>query len=216
MDTPETRFATIVGARIVIVTVKPARADTASLDAAIVESAEITVVAFGIVGDELTALLGITGIVGAEVIVVANEQNLSLAVTLDTHIAIGAKVEVVARRAVVDMETPAKGFTRVVGARVEVIAVQKSLVQALATTAVVAGSAIVPVVASFRVGQIGAPALHVTIIIGADVGIVTNHWHAAKTLALDARIANCAGIGIITGKTLVIRYQCALPGSTIT
>ena len=85
--------ACIVGAAIAIITCQRRTRGTLAVFAAIANSAVVSVIAIGKVKGELAALLGVTAIVGAGIVIVAGER-ISHACTRFTMVGLGAGIAV--------------------------------------------------------------------------------------------------------------------------
>ena len=210
------RVAGIAGARVRIITIKPPLANAKATRAQIVESARVAIVTFAVVGDVLTAFLGIAGIAGAVVLVVAGHRDLALTLALDTRVCRRAEVLIVAWCAVMGVQTTALRITRIIGADIAIIAVYEPLEKAITATAMIAEGTVVTIVAGLSIGHEGATAVVVAAIVSAAIGIVANHRHPAPAFAFETGITHGARVAIIAGETLVIRHQCTFARPRVT
>src|SRR5207237_126785 len=158
----------------------------------------IAVVARGGVGSVHAPRLGPTGVVGAEVAVVAAERRAAHTLPAGAGVVRGAGVGIVAGGPVGGVHAPRLRPARVVRADVAVVTARRRAAHARAARADVDRRAGIAVVAGGRVRRVHAARRRVARVIGAHVVVVAA---APRPHALPARagIARRAGVVIVAG-----------------
>jgi hypothetical protein len=123
MHAPQFHVTDVVGAGIIVIATDKGCNHAHSPLAVIPRSTLRTIVTGAGVGHELAPGLGVAGIIGAGVTIVAGETAPSHAIAQMAVVARGTQVTIVTRRAVEAMRTPHVGNTGVIGADVVVVAV---------------------------------------------------------------------------------------------
>ena len=167
------RKADVFGAGIAVIAFKAAVAEALPLVADIFDGAGVEVVAGRLIEGVDTAGLGITAIVGTDVTVVALQCTLAQAGSVAAEVTGGASITVVARLFVGDVDASRNGVTGIGGANVLVVAPQGPNPLAQAAGAEVGDGAEVAVVARHIVGNRDAAGARVTVVISANIAIVT-------------------------------------------
>jgi len=166
------RKTRIVGAEIGIIAVHHSSADTISAITLVERRAEVLVIAADRVVNEKTPKIGVTGIVGTEVGIVADECLARDARASCTGIPYGANRTVVTGDRISRMNTANLDVAAIIRAEIVVIATDERGDYALARLAMVTGRTFGTIVAWSIVGCELTPGLSITEVVGARIAIV--------------------------------------------
>jgi len=220
-DAPRLRVAGVVGTEIVIFAFQQTIEDALSTDARIAQCTRIPIVAVkGHSGE--CALPVHTGILGADVLIVADQIDTCNTLSVDALVAHGAKVTILTGPDEEVVETTIVGIAGIGCAGVIVIAIEHPRRHALPVNAMVVGGAGIPIVAGniqivvfafASVAQIGSTrilvitihqqaghafAITASVIEGTGIAIVARSRHGEIETATQGRAGVlCAGIGVI-------------------
>jgi hypothetical protein len=172
-----------------------------ALRADVARRAGVAVVADGRVVRELAAGDGITGVVRADVLVVAGQRGTG-AHPAGAGVGLGADVAVVAGGRVVDVDTTEQRARGVVGAEVAVVAVDRRT-RAVALRADVVLGGEIAVVAGARVVDGDATLGRVAGVVRADVAVVAGQRFTARARAVGADVTRGAGVAVVAGARVV-------------
>jgi hypothetical protein len=173
----------------------------------IIRGACVAVIAGRGVGNELATCIGVTGIVGARVPVVAAESTATGAFPLVAGILHGAEVIVVARQRVEGVDAPPHRVTGVSGAEILVSAVHGAGVATHVALADIAGSTRIAVVAVRSIRGVLAARGRIAGVVCARIAVITIDLRSRTAVPIDALVK--------TGTDVAIGAR-ALPGNMLT
>ena len=210
------RTAGIIGADVAVIADERLSADTFPGRTGIAKGTDITVTARHTVGLLDTAQGRVTGIVGAEIIVVAREVGVVHANLVQAVITGGAGVPVTARRGVGLGEAAQLRAAGNIDTDIAVIADEGlAATDTLSNRTGIAKGTDIAVIAWRRVVGVHAALPRQTLVIGASGAVVAIHRHAARTDAIQAGVAQGALVPILTGTAGPGGLERTGPGSWI-
>jgi hypothetical protein len=189
----------IGGARVTVVTILDALAQTRTATARIRRRTQVLIIAGRRVGDVDAPHLLITGIVCTDVAVIAIDLAGGQALPVRADVPRGAGVEVGAGYRVAGVLAAFIGIAGIVGTGVAVVAGQGPGTGTLALVTDVYGSARVAIVAGPRHGGIDTPRILIAAVLRAHSAVVTGQFACASTEPLGTHIPGGAGIEVIAG-----------------
>ena len=196
MDTAIDRVTAIVGADIAVVAILGPLTMALALDANVGESANVVIVARS--GIELvdTAKHGVTGVVGADVAIVA-VFDLPGTGAVGADVALGAGVAVIAGGCIGDTHTTCLRRTGIIRTHVVVVAIHREPRHANTTIAMVAAGTEVLVVARSRVGLVHAALRRVAAIVSAGVAVVAGERRTVLALPSATDVSDRANVAVL-------------------
>ncbi len=162
-------------------------------------SADIAIIARGLVEKVEAPGLGIARIMGARVLIVARQQARRQALPIAAVVAQGAGIVVITLPRHGLMETPPCGRTTISSTLVTVVAHQRVASHTGPIDTAVTNGAGIPILAGARIGGMHAAALGVTRVIGADIVIGAVEGNASHALTILTGIAHGARVLVLTG-----------------
>jgi len=148
------RAAPVIAARILIVTILGLPGtDTHSTD--VLQGTRVIVITRGFIEHELATELGVAGVVGARITVVASQFHSSRAFTQLAEVGEGADVPVVARGFVQGEDAPLGRVAGVIGADISIVAHRRPCEHAGTFFAMVPIGARIAIVTEFIIGGMG-------------------------------------------------------------
>jgi hypothetical protein len=200
-------IAGIGGTGIGVIAGQVGSAHAASQLALITGGADIPVVARRLVHGEGATCGGITGIIGAGIVVVARSSAGEGAEAVAAQVSGGARIAVVTRGRIGGMLAPCFGAAEVVGAEIAVVTGHGRARQADAVCALVVDGTIVAIVTASGVGGVDAAAIRVARIICAGIAIVAVGGVAGGTGAAVAGVRGGTRVAVVASPALVVGYQ---------
>jgi len=201
-------FRTVVG----VVAKKGYSGLATTQGALIVHRAHIPIVAR--VGIQLvgTTLQRVTRIVGARVVIVAILELIEDTPPALAVVAGRAGIRVVALVIVGHTHAANRRVARIIGARIQIVAVRRRAHQANAIHTFISHRACVAVRATGGDLQVDAAGGGFAEVVCALIAVVAIEGYATGALPVDALLARCARITIIAGRARSHRLGLALPG----
>jgi hypothetical protein len=178
-------------------------------------SADIAIIARGLVEQMEAPGLGIAGIIGTGILVVAGQQARREALCVTAVVTQGTSVAVVALPRHGLMETPPCGRTTIGSTLVTVVAHQRVASHTGPINTTITDGTGISILAASRIGSMHTTALGVAGIIRADIVIGTVQSNATGAQAILTGITNSAWIGILAGLATICGHQGTGPGHRV-
>lgn len=191
--------AGVVRAGVAVVAMVWRIARALTLDTSIVGGAGVAVVARLIGIDVDTAHLGVTGVVGAGVPVVAGRRGPAGAAAIRADVTACAGIPIIAAHSIVEVNTTLLTAAGIVGTGVPVVAVDGCATSALSIAADVIARARAAVVAGGGVGRSLATRAGLARIVRACIPVVTIGWGAAAAAPTGASVVEGARTAVVAG-----------------
>ena len=204
MYAPELRGAHVICARIFIVTVEVTTADTLTTIAVVLDCARVTIVTTRIVVGEDATQVGVTGIVGADIVIDARNRRPTVASTVAAGVAFGAGILVITLCRVVEVDAPFHCITQVVGTGVVVVAIELRCAAALGIGANIIQRADILIITWGRVGRVVAATINVALVVSAGILVVALEACAHAFAVLTFVVAGAA-VAIVAQQTVIQR-----------
>ncbi len=178
-------------------------------------SADIAIIARGLVEKVEAPGLGIARIMGARVLIVARQQARRQALPIAAVVAQGAGIVVITLPRHGLMETPPCGRTTISSTLVTVVAHQRVASHTGPINTTITDGTGISILAASRIGSMHTTALGVAGIIRADIVIGTVQSNATGAQAILTGITNSAWIGILAGLATICGHQGTGPGHRV-
>ena len=190
-------LAAVIGADNPVIAGQRRSSGAGAVLAGVIGCAHILIVTRGNIGDEATALGGITAVVGARVVVVTGDLSVSHTGSVCAAVVRGAGVVVIAFDRIVRIGAPDGRVTAVICAHIVVITIGRWPSDTRSIRTPVRGGTCVPIIAFGRVVLICAACLGVTCIVCTAIGVITAQWWSAETGSFCAGVFGAACIFIV-------------------
>jgi hypothetical protein len=213
--TPDSLQAAIVGAGILIITGETGPTDADPAVTLVVDGADLAIIAGGRIQGIGTAGLGVTGIGGAWIAVIAIRWGTTQARTGLTGVARGTGIAIVAADGVGRVDTPDLRVAGIVGTGVAIITIQGVRRSTDSLGTLVTRSADVVVEALLFVVEMGTPGLWLARVVGAGIAVIAVELAGSRTLATTAQVLWSTRIAVIAGQLIEGRLTTAVGGTGI-
>jgi len=202
VDATEGGVADVIGAEIVVVTVQLADRCANPVCTVVPNGAKRPVIAEFLIGRVNTPIIGIAGIIGTDVEIVAI-GNRAKAPAIGAMIVIRAGISIIARILVQLMEAADLGIAGVIGAGIVIVAVKHRSGGAQARLTVVSDSTWIKITALTFVGFEEASGIRITAIVSARILVVTGDGRTRLADAFTAHIVGRTNTTILAGGRVV-------------
>jgi len=205
----------IYSAVILVVALETSPGLTDSVFAEVVNGTGVPIGAAAISCRAFATEFGQTDIRGARVVIVTVRRSGPLADSVNAEVQFGTGVAIITVALSRFEETPLPLDAAIQGTHIAVVTKLDFGPDTSAVYATVNRGARVAITTIVVVGFVDTASFNIARIIGADVVVVAQGWHAGHATTIYALVSYATGIAIVAGETGVVRRYLALTGGTI-